>query len=104
MNIIITGHHIEITPAIESYITNKFHKIENRLNKVVDVKFTLSVENKTHVAESTMHLPKQDIHAQASDGDMYHAIEMLINKLDKQIIRYKEKHNDHHNQESLKYK
>jgi len=51
-----------------------------------------------------MHLPKQDIHAQASDGDMYHAIEMLINKLDKQIIRYKEKHNDHHNQESLKYK
>jgi len=100
MNIIITGHHIKITPAIENYITSKFHKIESHFSQLINVKFTLSVEKNMHVAESTLHLPQQDIHAQANDSDMYHAIEMLIKKLDIQVIKYKEKHTDHHKLES----
>jgi len=51
MNIIITGHHIKITPAIENYVTSKFHKIESHFSQLINVKFTLSVEKNMHVAE-----------------------------------------------------
>jgi putative sigma-54 modulation protein len=104
MKLNITCHHINITPAIEEHIHNKFKKIINHFSNVIDVKFTLTVEKKLHTAESTIHLPKHNIHAEASDNDMYHAIEMLINKLDKQVIKYKEKALDQRQKESLKHK
>ena len=104
MNLKITCHHIDITPSIEEHIRNKFNKITNHFSNVIDVRFTLTVEKKLHIAESTIHLPKYDIHAEASNSDMYHAIEMLISKLDKQVIRFKEKASDHHQRESRKSK
>ena len=104
MNLKITCHHIDITPPIEEHIRNKFNKITNHFNNVIDVRFTLTVEKKMHIAESTIHLPKHDINAEASNHNMYHAIEMLISKLDKQVIRFKEKTSDHHQRESRKSK
>ena len=76
----------------------------NHFSNVIDVKFTLTVEKKMHIAEATIHLPKHDIHAEASNDDMYHAIEILISKLDKQVLRFKEKSSDHHQRESRKSK
>ena len=96
MNLKITCHHIDITPSIEEHIRNKFNKITNHFNNVIDVKFTLTVEKKMHIAESTIHLPKYDIHAEASNSD--------ISKLDKQVIKFKEKVSDHHQRASRKSK
>ena len=104
MKLNITCHQINMTPSIEEHIQNKFKKINNHFKNVIDVKFTLTVEKKIHIAESTMNLPKNNIHAEAKDSDMYHAIELLINKLDKQVIKYKEKNSNHHQHESLKIK
>ena len=82
MQLNITCHNIKITPAIEDHIRNKFQKIINHFNNVIDVKFTLTVEKKIHVAESTIHMPKNNIHAEARDNDMYRAIDGVISKLD----------------------
>jgi len=100
MNINISGHHLDITPSLHEHITKKFLKIKTHFDYVIDVKFTLSIEKLTHVAEATIHLPKIDIHAKCEDQDMYHGIELLINKLDRQVIKYKEKNKDHFNQDS----
>ncbi len=96
MNINISGHHLDITPSLHEHITKKFLKIKTHFDYVIDVKFILSVEKLTHVAEATIHLPNIDIHAKCTDKDMYHGIELLIGKLDRQVIKYKEKIKDHH--------
>ena len=97
MNLIIKAHNFEITPSIDQYVRNKFKKITNHFDHLIDAKFTLSLEKLDHIAQVTIHLPKADMHAESSDDDMYHAIEKVIQKLDRQVIKYKEK-NSHHNQ------
>jgi len=96
MNINISGHHLDITPSLHEHITKKFLKIKTHFDYVIDVKFILSVEKLTHIAEATIHLPNIDIHAESTDKDMYHGIDLLIGKLDRQVIKYKEKIKDHH--------
>jgi len=96
MNINISGHHLDITPSLHEHITKKFLKIKMHFDYVIDVKFILSVEKLTHIAEATIHLPNIDIHAKCTDKDMYHGIDLLIGKLDRQVIKYKEKIKDHH--------
>ena len=96
MNINISGHHLDITPSLHEHITKKFLKIKTHFDYVIDVKFILSVEKLTHIAEATIHLPNIDIHAKSTDKDMYHGIDLLIGKLDRQVIKYKEKIKDHH--------
>lgn len=105
MNLNISGRHLEITAAIHDHITNKFTKITTHFDNVIDVKFILSVEKLNHIAEATIHLYGTNIYAKCIETDMYHAIELLIDKLDRQVIRYKEKNRDHHKSEgSIKYK
>tara|TARA_B100000780_G_C21091409_1_gene439865 strand:- start:966 stop:1289 length:324 start_codon:yes stop_codon:yes gene_type:complete len=96
MNLIIKAHNFEITPPIEEHVKNKFKKITNHFEHLIDAKFTLSLEKLDHIAQVTIHLPKADIHAESSDENMYHAIEIVVQKLDRQVIRYKEKNADHH--------
>ena len=105
MNLNITGRHFEITPALESHIKNKFIKIRSHFNDVIDAKFILSVEKLNNVVDATIHLPHLDINAKSIDEDMYKAIDLVISKLDRQVIKYKEKHKDHHQSDgSIKYK
>ena len=96
MNLIIKAHNFEITPSIEQHVRNKFKKITNHFDHLIDAKFILSLEKLDHIAQITIHLPKADIHAESSDENMYHAIEIAIQKLDPQVIKYKEKNSNHH--------
>ena len=99
MNLIIKAHNFEITPSIDGHVRNKFKKITNHFDHLIDAKFTLSLEKLNHIAQVTIHLPKADIHAESSDENMYHAIEIAIQKLDRQVIKYKEKNSDHHQED-----
>ena len=104
MNLIITGRHIEITTPLREYVKNKFIKIMNHFDHVIDAKFTLSVEKLNNIVDVTIHLPHLDINAKSINLDMYQAIDSVINKIDRQVLKYKEKYKDHHQSEgSIKH-
>lgn len=96
MNLHITGHHLEITPALHDYLQSKFVRISNHFDHVIDIKVTLSVEKLVQKAEVTLHVPGNDMHVACSDENMYSAIDLLTDKLVRQVLKYKEKHGDHH--------
>jgi len=105
MNLNITGRRFEITSSLRDHIQNKFIKIKNNFDHVIDVKFILSVEKFDNIVDATIHLPHLDINAKSVAEDMYKSIDLVINKLDRQVIKYKEKIKDHHQSEgSIKNK
>jgi putative sigma-54 modulation protein len=95
MNLNITGHHIEVTPALREYVTGKVDKIIRHFDHVTSVHVILSVEKLVQKAEITLHVKGKDIYADSSDADLYASIDLLIDKLDRQVMKYKDKHNDH---------
>jgi putative sigma-54 modulation protein len=96
MNLQLTGHHLEITPALREYVANKMSKLSNHFDHVIDIKVTLSVEKLAQKVEATVHVPGNDLHAECSNDNMYSAIDLLADKLDRQVVRFKEKVSDHH--------
>ena len=96
MNLNLSGHHLEITPALREYVQSKLERLTNHFDHVIDVKVTLSVEKLKHKVEATIHVPGNDLHAESSDDNMYSAIDLLADKLDRQILKVKEKFADHH--------
>ena len=90
MNLHLTGHHVEITPAIREYVKSKLERINRHFDHVIDVNVVMTVEKLDQRIEANVHLPGKDIHVQAHDGDMYAAIDGLIDKLDRQVLRHKE--------------
>ena len=95
MNLNITGHHVEVTPALRDYVTGKVDKVIRHFDHVTSVHVILSVEKLVQKAEITLHVKGKDIFADASDADLYPAIDLLIDKLDRQVLKYKGKQNDH---------
>lgn len=102
MNLYLTGHHLEVTPAIREYVTAKLGRITRHFDHVIDLNVILSVEKLIQKAEANIHVRGKDIFAQVEDGDMYAAIDLLADKLDRQILRHKEK-NIGHAREALKH-
>jgi putative sigma-54 modulation protein len=98
MNLHLTGHHVEITPAIREYVTSKLERIERHFDHVIDVNVVMTVEKLDQKIEANVHLSGKDIHVQAHDGDMYAAIDGLIDKLDRQVLRHKERFAPRHAQ------
>ena len=96
MNLSLTGHHLEVTPALRDYVQSKLERVTNHFDQVIDVKVTLSVEKLQQKVEATLHVPGNDLHVACSDENMYSAIDMLADKLDRQVLKHKEKQNDHH--------
>lgn len=96
MNLQLTGHHLEVTPALREYVQTKLSKISNHFDHVIDIKVTLSVEKLAQKAEATIHVPGQDLHAECADENMYSAIDILTDKLDRQVLKHKERHTNHH--------
>ena len=92
----LTGHQLEITPDLSEYVQNKLTRISNHFDHVIDVKVTLTVEKINQKVEATIHVPGNDLHAEAIDENMYSAIDLLADKLDRQVLKHKEKHTDHH--------
>ncbi len=95
MNLNITGHHIEVTPALHEYVTSKVDKVIRHFDQVTSVHVILSVAKLVQKAEITLHVKGRDIFADSSDVDLYAAIDKLIDKLDRQVLKYKDKNNDH---------
>jgi putative sigma-54 modulation protein len=96
MNLTVTGHHIEVTPAIRDYVTEKVKKVTRHFDQVIDVGVILSVEKLVQKAEVNLHVSGKDIFVQAEDTDLYAAIDSLVDKLDRQVVKHKEKNSNHH--------
>ena len=94
MQVNLSGHHVEITPPLRSYVEKKIARILRHCDRVIDVNCTLTVEKLRHAAESTIRLSGATVHATAVHDDMYAAIDLLADKLDEQVRRHKEKHRD----------
>ncbi|MBT9613070.1 MAG: ribosome-associated translation inhibitor RaiA, partial [Burkholderiales bacterium] len=86
MNLNITGHHLEITPAIRDYVGAKLERVTRHFDHVIDVNVIMSVEKLVQKVEANIHVSGKDIHAEATDGDMYAAIDLLADKLDRQVL------------------
>ena len=99
MKMTISGHHIEVTDALHAYVTAKLDKITSHFDDVVDTKVTLSVEKHKEKdgkhAECTLHIKGADLFAESSNADLYTAIDDMASKLERQIMRHKEKIQDH---------
>jgi putative sigma-54 modulation protein len=101
MNLTISGHHLEITPALRSYVTSKLDRISRHFDQVVDIKVLLTVDkikekDLRQKAECNIHVKGKDIFAESSHADLYAAVDELADKLDRQVLRYKGKVQDHH--------
>lgn len=103
MNLQISGHHLEITPALHDYVTSKLERVTRHFDNVIDVNVILSVEKLKQKAEVTVHLPGKDIFVEAIDEDLYAAIDGLGDKLDRQIQKHKQKLQDHHRGEKMNH-
>ena len=102
MNLKISGHHLDVTPAIHSYIEEKMARISRHFDQVMDVDIILSVNKLDQKAEAKVHLSGKDLYCESIDADMYAAIDGLADKLDRVVLKHKERLVDHHNQESIR--
>ncbi len=95
MQINITGHHVDITEALRNYTSEKMEKLERHFDHVTNVHVILTVEKQAQKAEATVHVSGADLFAQHQTEDMYASIDGLVDKLDRQVIKHKEKISNH---------
>lgn len=91
MQINVSGHHVEVTSALRDYVNNKFSKLDRHFDNITNTHVILTVEKLVQKAEATVHVTGADLFATAESDDMYTAIDELIDKLDRQLIKHKEK-------------
>ena len=103
MNLNLSGRHLEITPAIREHVLSKLEKIKRHFDKVIDVNVVLSVDKLTQKAEANLHLSGKTIFVECEDANLYIAIDTLIEKLDRQILKHKEKHTARRHDETGKH-
>ena len=104
MQIKLTGHHIDMTPALRAYVEEKIGRLERHFDHMTSVHVILSVEKERHMAEATVQVNGGSLFADERHDDMYAAIDGLIDKLDRQIKKHKEKLTDHHRGEAANRK
>jgi putative sigma-54 modulation protein len=95
MQINLSGHHVEVTDSLRDYVNSKFAKLERHFDHINNVYVVLNVEKLTHLAEATLHVNGGEVFASSQDNDMYAAIDSLIDKLDRQVLKYKGKMSKH---------
>ncbi len=91
MNLSVTGHHLAITPAIRTYVEQKMERVLRHFDHVIDVNVILTVEKLRQKAEVNVHVRGKEIFCECDDLNMYAAIDTLVDKLDRQIIKYKDR-------------
>lgn len=101
MNLTISGHHLEVTPALREYVLTKLERVTRHFDQVVDVTVLLTVEKlkekeRRQKAEVTLHVKGRDIYVEQAHEDLYAAIDQLMDKLDRQVVRHKDRTQDHH--------
>lgn len=95
MQINVTGHHVDVTPPLRKYVTDKMQKVGRHFDNLISINVVLTVERRKHQAEATVHAPRRSMFANHAADDMYAAIDGLIDKIDRRVRRYKEKLTDH---------
>jgi len=95
MNLNLTGNHLPITNAIREYIVVKLGRVTRHFDHVIDVNVVLCVDKLQQIVEANVHVRGKEIHAEAAEADMYAAIDALADKLDRQVLKYKEKQSVH---------
>lgn len=96
MNLQIAGHHIDVTPALRQYVSDKLSPVVGHFDRVTGVNVVLSVEKLNQKAEVTVHVPGRDLYAEDTHVDLYAAIDAMFDKLDRQVQKHKQKIQDHH--------
>ena len=91
MQLSLSGHHVEVTPSMRAYVEKKLERISRHFDHVIDVNVILSVDKLQHKVEATVHVRGRDIFCESAGPDMYAAIDDLADKLDRTIIKHKEK-------------
>ena len=99
MNLQISGHHVEITESLRSYVLQKMERIKRHFEHVIDAHVVLDVQKFRHKAEITLNIPGQSLHAEAEASDMYASIDKMVDRLDRQISKQSGKMHDHHAKE-----
>lgn len=102
MQINITGHHVDITPALRAYVEEKLERLERHFDNITNAHVILEIEKDRQKAEATINVSRGRVYADSEDENMYAAIDSLVDKLDRQIKKHKEKLKDHHRGEGLK--
>lgn len=107
MNLTISGHHLEVTPAIRAFVENKLERVKRHFDQVIDIAVILSVDNlteksKRQKAEVTLRVSGKSIYVESVSEDLYAAIDSLLDKLDRQVLKYKTKVQDH-SHEAIKH-
>ena len=97
MNLNVSGHHLEITPALRDYLRVKLNRITRHFDQVIDAHVILTVDKLLQKAEATLHVPGKELHCESSQQDLYAAIDLLADKLDRQVQRYKNRLYDKRN-------
>ena len=95
MQMTISGHHLDVTDPIREYVIAKLAKLERHYDHINSTAVILSVEKLSQKAEATIHVSGGELFANAENEDLYAAIDLLSDKLDRQLIKYKEKNRDH---------
>jgi putative sigma-54 modulation protein len=101
MNLTISGHHLEVTPALREYVLTKLDRVTRHFDLVVDINVLLTVDKLKEKelrqkAEVTLHVKGRDIFVEQTHEDLYAAIDQLMDKLDRQVCRHKDRMQDHH--------
>ncbi len=96
MSITVTGHHVEVTSSMRNYVNDKLKRLQRHSHNLFDIQVILSVEKVRQKAEATIQISGSKIYADTTQPDMYAAIDLLMDKLDRQLIRHKEKTKNHH--------
>jgi putative sigma-54 modulation protein len=107
MNLTISGHHLEVTPALREYVITKLERVLRHFDQVIDGTVLLAVDNqkeksKRQKAEINLHVKGKDIFVESAEEDLYAAIDLLIDKLDRQVIRHKDRLQGHAH-DAIKY-
>ncbi len=101
MNLTISGHHLEVTPSLRTYVTSKLDRIKRHFDQVVDVKVLLTLENlkekeRRQKAECNIYIKGIELFAESAHTDLYAAVDELVDKLDRQVVRHKDRLQSHH--------
>lgn len=96
MNVHVSGHHVDVTPAIREYLDDKLSRVKRHFDHIIDIHATFSVERNNQKAALRLHAKGHDFQAEDVESDMYAAIDLVVDKLDKQVLKYKTKNQEHH--------
>ena len=101
MNLTVTGHHVDVTESMRNYVEEKLKRLKRHSESLFDVHVILSVEKQRQKAEATIQVSGAKLYADTTEPDMYAAIDLMMDKLDRQLVRHKEKAKDHHRNQKV---